>query len=402
MEKNRWLDFLSNNLQAQIHLEWSRKLQTWAIFILGFISYGLAVGAMGDTGSRTFMFASKVLFLFFFHALMFFGFYFPTLTQKGEGAVTRFLGIRDFSSLTAIFVLKLIQFLIVAIISWQVLDGLKMARLSDFFLFTAWFNFGVSIFYLLASVFFALSYFSFPSFLVKFTEKSQKFFYVMASFHVVAALLLIFGYLEGVQIGTALFFEQVALVSLFWFFLTAMLLGIGKLLRGSAVPALSALQLEVASGKLQRNEDILRRFQEAFILRRLAFWIKRISHRAATHSHEIAQYTHDAVATIEKDKPSELDLRQVEERYKKADSLYRKLEKENKRFLLAMSLFDLSEAEHEKVEAVRDVFSKELRNAKLELASVRNRIDEKLVAIKNIEFPQITADIQPEKVVSAE
>ena len=96
---------------------------------------------------------------------------------------------------------------------------------------------------------------------------------------------------------------------------------------------------------------------------------------------------------VEREKPTEMDLLQVDGRYKKADSLQRKFEREAQRFQLCLSLFDFNEAERERIEKLRDQFSRELRNSKLELASVRKRIDDKLVFIKNTHLTLLASDI---------
>ena len=149
-----------------------------------------------------------------------------------------------------------------------------------------------------------------------------------------------------------------------------------------------AMEIACAIDALEHNEDILARFREVFIHPRLSFWVHKQSHRAASRSHEIAQYAHDALSLVSRDKPTELDLRQVEDRYRRADKMYKKLERDDNRFAFCSTLFDISEAEQEKIEELRDQFSRELRNAKLELASVRKKIDETLVSLKNIQIPQ--------------
>ena len=50
---------------------------------------------------------------------------------------------------------------------------------------------------------------------------------------------------------------------------------------------------------------------------------------------------------------------------------------------ISVTFLDLIEVESERVGRLHDQYSRECRNAKLELASIRKRIDEKLVALKN-------------------
>ena len=140
---------------------------------------------------------------------------------------------------------------------------------------------------------------------------------------------------------------------------------------------------EDTAGKIEHSEPILLRLKEAFVRPRLDRWTRQTSHALLSRAHEIAQFVHEALRLADLEKPSEMDLRQVEERHKRAEQIFKKLEKANQQFVVSVFFFELSDAEREKVETVRDLYSRELRNAKLELAGVRKHIDEKLVAIKD-------------------
>jgi hypothetical protein len=268
-------------------------------------------------------------------------------------------------------------------LSYQAATGLEEAGLSPFFGFVSWTNFLLSFFYLGSCLFYFAGLFFFPGALVKLAERSGKSAYVFLALHLAFFFLLGFGYSEISPIGSPGFFEHFRIAGLFWIFIGTSVLFLGKLLKESFVPALAVLELEVASGKLERSEEILGRLKGAFIFRRLSSWLDRLSRTVTAKAHEIAQLTHDAVALVSREKPTEIDLRLVEDRYRRADNVYKKLEKENQRFLLSLSLFETTESENEKINERKDQFSRELRNAKIELAGVRKRIDERLVALKN-------------------
>jgi len=397
MEKPRWLDFLSARLKSQISLENGEKAQSWALALLCLICVGFAFQAVGNPEGQSFLYGTKILFLIFFHLLLILGFYLPSLLQKGEKPLARLLGIKDFTGLMAVSLVLTFYTVVVFMLSHQTAAGTGELGVSNFFTFVAWTHFLFAGLYLLGCLFYFTSLFFFPNALVKFVERSGKSVYVFLSLHATFFFLLGFGYAEMAPIGSPTFFEQLRVAGLFWIFIVTSILLISQWLRESSVPALASLELEVASGKLERTEEILERFKEAFVLKRLSFWINRLSHTVATKGHEIAQLTHEAVNFVSREKPTEIDLRVVEERHRRADHVYKKLEKENQRFLVSLSLFELTDAERTKVEELRDQFSRELRNGKLELASVRQRIDERLVALKN----QVPVQVPVEKIPAA-
>jgi hypothetical protein len=232
------------------------------------------------------------------------------------------------------------------------------------------------------SLFFFAAQAFFPGFLGKVMEWGNKPAWVLASLHAVVFLLLGLGYTETVPLGSAGFFEQLRVAGVFWIGLFCLSRFVISLLHESSVAALSDLELEVAADRLESHESILGRYKEAYVSKRLSLWLAGTSRRIAAQAHDIASHTHESVQLINSRKPSEFDLRKVEDAYKHADAVYRRMEKENQRFHGYQALLDLGEAEREKIEEVRDLFSRELRNAKLELASVRKRIDEKLVSLK--------------------
>lgn len=387
MEKNRWLDFLSPRLRSQISLENAEKAQTWAFALLGLISFGAALAAVGASQGRTFLASTKVLFLVLFYLILLVGVHLPSRLQRGEKPIARLLGVRDFVSLSLISITIAFYAVVIQMLSHQFAASLSETGGSNFLGFVAWTNDVVIFIHTAACFFFLASLLFFPKGIAKALEHAPKFRMPLLWIHGALALLLSFGYTEFVAIGSPDFFEQLRVAGLFWISIGCSLLLVGKLLHESTVPALAALELDVASGRLERSEDIMARFKDAFVSRRLVSWIGRIARSVADKTEKIARFSHEAVTLVSREKPSEVDLTQVEDRYRRAESLHRKLEKENQRFLLSISLFDLSDAARVKVEELREQISRELRNAKLEVASVRKRIDEQLTALRS-QMPQ--------------
>ncbi len=389
MEKGRWLEFLSSKLKSQISRENARKAQTWGFALLSLLALGAALQSIGTSERETFVFGVKVLFLFLAHVVFVLGFYLPGRLQKGEKPLANSLQVRDFTSLAAIFLGITFYTVVTLVLSWQVIGSVNFPRLSGFFSFIAWTNF---LFFLTYAAFQTFSLFSFlfsPNALIRFIERSAKAIPTLLGIHAVSILLWMMAYSELNPVGSPAFFDQLRAAGLFWIFVSSSILFISRLLEESSVPSLVALEFDVVSGKLEQNEEILARLKTTFASRRLSSWLNHLSHVIAAQAHQIVQSTHEAVSFAMREKPTEVDLRQVEERYRKAERTYKKLEKESLRFLFQVSLFELAEAEREKVETVREQFSRELRNAKLELASVRKRIDETLVAFRNTQISSL-------------
>ena len=384
MEKENWREFLATKIRSQIALETSERIQTWALALSGFLSLGFALGAMHEASS-SFLFTSKFLFLVFFHLWIIFALCVPSLLQKGENAVSTLLGIRDWSTLVWSFLALAFYAGVVWHLSLQISQAAGETQLSAFVGLLLGINLVAASLYFFAGLFSLAGLFFFPKALGQVLEKGSKLTTGLLIFHSIFALFLCLAYGEMGKIGSAAFFEEFRFVGLFWIFIFTSLLLIARLLGESAIPFLSALEFEVVSGKLERRDDILARFKEAYLSRRFGAWIHQLSRSVATSAHEIAGFTHEAVSFVSVSKPSETDLIKVEDRYRKAETRSKKLDRDNQRFLLCLSLFHLSEAERERVEALRDQFSRELRNAKLELVSVRKQIDDKLVALKNSE-----------------
>lgn len=397
LSSEQWMNFLSSRLKAQISIENAEKVQTWAMAIVGMTALGLALKGISVITSLPAIFAIKTQFIALFHAVMVFGFYLPALLQKGEKLQARFLSVRDNTSLTLISLAFAFFALVVFMVSQQAAGQVGSLKVSGYFSFIAAANVVISGFYLAACAFLAFGFIAMPNLLIKAADKTSKLPHVLFSVHAVGFFLTGAAYSELSSLGSSRFFEHFLVSAEFWIFILASVFFIARLLGESQVASLTSLEFEVTSGKLERHEDILARFRDVFIRRRLLFWINRLSHRVAAKAHEIASYTHDAMQYVDRDKPTEVDLAQVEGRYKKADSLQRGFERESQRFQLCLSFFDFNEAERERIEKLRDQFSRELRNTKIELASVRKRIDDKLVSIKNSQVTLLSSNVTPSK-----
>lgn len=383
MSSHSWLSFLSSRLAAQINLENARRLRLWFLALVAAFSLGYALNSLGRFEDRSFLIGIKNFYLFIFHGVLISVYYLPAMLQKGEKPLARLLGVKDFLTLTVFSLAFAFSAYVTFLLAWQNVTVLESMGTSSVFILTAWINFFMAAVYFFGILFYGTSLFFFPSALVKLAERSGKWGAAGLLTHAILLLLQALTVSEISAFGSLVFFDQLRIAALFWIFTMAFVLFLGRILEESKVPALAALELDVASGKLNREEDILLRLKEAFALKRLLAWTNRISYQASAKTHEIARYAHDAVSLVDRENPTELDLRQVEDRYRKGEQVFKKLDKDHQRFLLSVSYFDLSDLERERVEALRDQFSRDLRNAKIELASIRKKIDEKLVALKN-------------------
>ncbi len=383
MDKSRWLDFVSSRLKSQISLENSEKAETWAFILLALASFGAALASVAANRDPAFIAGTKVLFMVLFYAILLLGVHLPAFLQKGEKPLARLFGIRDFTALSLFSIGVTFYAVILWMLSHQLATSGEAYERSAFFTFVAWFSDLAAFLHLAACLFFVIGLAVFPKALVKIAENGGRFRYPLLALHSLLFLLLGFVSAEKTPLGSPDFFEQFRAAGLFWIFALSSLLLIGQWLRPSSVPSLAALELDVASGRLDRPEDILTRFKDAFISRRLVSWLGRLSSFVANQTGKIASFAAEAMSLVSRENPSEVDLNQVEDRYRKAEAFHQQLNRENQRFLLSVFLFDLNEAARFKVEELRDQFSRELRNAKIEVASVRKRIDEQLVSIKN-------------------
>lgn len=384
MEKNDWLSFLSSRLKSQISLENFERFQTWLLAFVCIFSLGAAFKEISQTANRDFIFETKVLFIILVHTFALLGFYVPALLERGQKTAARILNLRNFSSLIMNAAGLIALAVIFSQVSHQIFSGLAARDAAGFVMFVSGANMVFYYAYLACGIFFFASLAFFPQALVAAAEKAgSRVQYVVAGTHLGLLILLGFSYAGVVEIGSASFFEQFRLAGLFLIALGGAAFLVGRFLKESAVPAIAALEFEVSSGRLERHEDILERYSEAFVSRKLFAWLARYRHSVASKSHDIASYTHEAVSLVDQRKPTETELRKVEDCYKKADQICRRLGRENNRFMVAATFFDVNEIERAEIEAIKDEFSRQLRNAKLELVSVRKRIDEKLVALKN-------------------
>ncbi|OGW78452.1 MAG: hypothetical protein A2Z83_04705 [Omnitrophica bacterium GWA2_52_8] len=387
MDKLRWAEFLAAKLKSQIDLEASERLQAWGLGLLSLCVLGYSFGAVASS-SGEFIFTSKIMFLVLFHALMAVGVYLPSFLQRGEKPLAHFFHVRDFTSLVFAGAFLSFYAIIIFMLSTQILSQLGEGEFSNFHHIIFWINAVFSFLYVGACLFFCAGLALWPSVVSKIWEKGSRWQIAFLMTHVVLFSGIGFAHGGLIPLGSPVFLREFFVTALFWVAIVSSLLFAAHLWTESSIPALADLELEVATGRLQRSEDILPRYKQAFLLKRLVSWVNRISRKVATQAHEIAGHAHEAVRLVGAEQPSEIDLRLVEERYRKAESTYKKLEKLNHRFSVSISFFNLSEVEREKVEELNNLFSRECRNAKLELASVRKRIDEKLTSLKNTPLAQ--------------
>lgn len=399
MEKVRWIDFLAQRLRSQILFENGRRAQTWVLAFLTFLSLGFALKGISEQSGRTFLYTSKALFLIFFHIVMLMGLLLPSLLRKGEKAAAGALRIKEPTSFVLMGVLVTVYSGVLAWVAWQLIAGAADMRASGLFVFSSWAGFLISSFYLGACLFTLAGFLLFPAVCARIHEKGFRITAVLAGCHGAVLAVSLWSYFSVVPVGSQIFFEQMLMIGLVWVFAVSSVVFLGRALEESVVGMLSTLELEVASQKLERDQDILQRYRECFVSVRLAAWLQRLSHRVASMAHDIAKFTHEAVSHVESEKPSETDLRLVEDRYRRARQVCSRLDRQNERFLLSISLFRLTETEREKAEQIKDQFSRQLRNAKLELTDVRRRIDEKLISLKNNDLqPDQPSEVPVEKV----
>lgn len=387
MEKSEWLDFVASRLKTQISLEAARKAETWALALVGLAALGEAIAILSGAPGERFLASAKVLFLVLFYACLVFGVHFVGFLQRGEKPAARVLGIQDFTSLTAAALAVTFYSFVILSVSHQGVVNAADFGASGFFLFTLWLNDLLALLQSLAAVFFLVSLLFFPRLIRKFGGHGGKVRPVLFGVHLALGLLLAIGYSEWVTIGSSVFFEGLRLTGLFWIFIVVSLLWLGRVLQPSAVPALAALERDVAADRLEHSEDILERFKTAFLSRRLLVWMAGLSRTLAAETERVARFSHEAIHLTDRERPSEIDLNLVEERCRKAEAAQKRLERLEGRFLVSLSLFDLNEPARAKGEELRDQFSRELRTTKLEIVSVRKRIDEKLVSLKPRELP---------------
>ncbi len=384
MDSNRWLEFISSKIRSQISYENARKAENWAVALLAALALTGSFSAVGSQeAGNPVLFGSKVLFLVFFHAFMALGVFLPAVLQKGQKPFSRLTGIRDYTSLLVISLILTFYAGVTICVSWQAaFTQSEVIIASNFFKFVLGLNVLPALFYFLTAVFGFWGLAAFPSGFQKFLDGVIKGSKIFLAVHTAFLFLLFMAYTEISAVGSPGFFQHLHIAGLFWVFMACSLFLAGRLLQPSFVQALSGLELEIASNRFERPELILSRYKEIFVSKRLDLWVRRTSRVLSERAHEIAANSHDAVNFVSREKPSEIDLRQVEERYRRAETNARKLEREYNRFLLNYSLWVLNEVEQHKADELRDQFSKESRNAKLETASVRKRIDERLIALR--------------------
>lgn len=384
MDSNRWLEFISSKIRSQISYENARKAENWAVALLAGLALAGGFAAVGSQeAGNPVLFGSKVLFLIFFHAFMTLGVFLPALLQKGQKPFSRLTGIRDYTSLLVVSLILTFYAAVTVCVSWQAAFGKNdVITTSNFFKFVLGLNVIPSAFYFSTAILGFWGLAAFPAGFQKFLDGIIKGSKIFLAVHAGFLFLLFMAYTEISAVGSPSFFQHLHIAGLFWVSMACSLFLAGRLLQPSFIQTLSGLELEIASSRFERPELILSRYKEIFVSKRLDLWIRRTSKVLLERSHEIATNSRDAVSFVSREKPSEIDLRQVEDRFRRAEMNTRKLECEYSRFLLNYSLWVLNEVEQHKADELRDQYSKESRNAKLEIASVRKRIDECLIALR--------------------
>ena len=402
MEKGNWIGFLASKIQSQIQLENARKMRT---ILLGLVSVGVlgySLNAVGHFSGRMFFQTSKLMFILFYHGLMVLMVYLPMQLRKGEKSLAGFWGIKDFTGLVLISSGMAFYSLIALLLSFQIAGVAGDLSSAGFLAVVAWLNVAVLFFYAAGFAVFFAGLLWFPAFLSKGVPFVSRSVPVLMGIHAVLLALLGSGYTDNVKLGSPAFFEQFFVMALFWAFIVGSLLFLGRLLDDSAIPALSALELDLFSGKAEKEQEILERYRNAYTPARFSAWIDRLSGQSVTLAKDIRRYAQEAIALVSREKPTEIDLYQVEDRYKRAESLCKRLEKSGQRFQAGISVMDTHVLQQAKIEYLRDQYSRDSRNARLELAGVRKRIDERLVALKNAAIAEAAAMVPPAPPTQAE
>ncbi len=375
MQKDSWPAFISEKIRIQVTVENARKVQTWAFGVLALVMMMQSAAAFNNIPGRAFLLLTQFLFVTAFHILLSLGVYLPQKLQKGAKVFSRMLSLRDFTSL--IF-MTLSLGAITAIVfqaSFQVIHGAEELQATGMMIFFSWANLLTAGIYLAGFVLMWAGMIFMPGFLARSFEKLSGRPGVFALLHGVLAVMSLISYSHAVEIGSAPFFEQFRLVVLFWMTLVAVVSWMARVLEESSLPALQSLELEIASSKIERSEDVLFRFKQAFMSRRLIHWVEKLAEGLAKISDEISQCLQQCVTVAAQAKPTEAQLAWMEDRYRRAVSRTGRMARHQQKFLLALSFLNLLEVEEEQVETLKDAFSKEIRHAKLEVAGVRKKLD---------------------------
>lgn len=401
---NSWIELLSSKIRAQIALDNARKAETWALLILSFACLGFALDGLRPIGSGTYIFSAKILFLAAFHFILLAAVYLPALLQKREKAWASFFGIKDVTGLGFIGGLVLFQLAVVNSLAFQAASGAgNFVDGSAFSAFLLWVNFLFTGTLLATLAWCVLAACFFTGLKSRGFWPGKKVFFTFLGFHVLLPVLLLFGYADVVALGSVPFFEQFRVVAFFWGALGAWLLLAAKALRQSPLNAFQDLELETASGNARGDAEILTRLQDALVSERFAAWLGAEQASFAAVAGQMVQSTREAVNGVTRKTLAETDIRKVEDHYKKAESLSRKLEKKYQRFLLLISFLDLNPRETERAASLRDLFSRDLRHSKLELATIRRGLDEILLSSANpVASLSLPGPQEPEKTAVVE
>lgn len=372
-----WVGYLAERVRAEERAEWVRKLECWGLFALALFSFTTAAKLFLEQRSEI---PVELFSLFLFHAVMFFALYLPGRIEKERRVLSETLQIVDYSSFSFVWIGITAYLILIAKMSFAVVSQYESEQaLSSIFL---WANAVISWGYCILSFLVGIGFWMIPALLTKLNAISGRLSSVLFYTHLVIGVGLGWISLAVSQMGTASFFGEFLVAVLAWIFVASSLLLISKAFQKSRLESLRRLQSEMMVKALAKPEEWPARFQEASVSPRISASAKSISQDVLKKSHQMANYVQEALSVVSSEKPSEIDLIRVEDRYRKAEHLSRRLEKDHQRFVIAANLFCLGEAEQAKLDKLQDLFLREIRNSKLELASVRKKIDERLMLFK--------------------
>lgn len=381
-----WIGYLAERVRAEERIEWVRKLECWGLFAVMAFSFTTAAKLFLEQRSEI---PVELFSLFLFHTVVFFAIYLPGRIERERRVLSETLQIVGYSSFSFVWIGITAYLILIAKASSSVASEYQSEQaLANIFL---WGNAVIAWGYCILSFLVGLGFWAFPTFLTKLNTISGRLSSVLFYIHLALGAGLGWISLSVSPLGTASFFGEFLVAALAWVFVASSLLFISKAFQKSRLESLRRLQSEMMVKPLAKPEEWPARLQEASVSPAIAASAKTISQDILKKSHQMANYIQEALSVVSSEKPSEIDLIRVEDRYRKAEHLSRKLEKDHERFVIAASLFCLGEAEQAKLDKLQDLFLREIRNSKLELASVRKKIDERLMAFKSQSLASSTA-----------
>lgn len=385
---NTWIDFLSVRIQSQIRKEISDRAHTWALGLLSLVALVFTLSNIKAAPGPADLFASKLLTLVLFQPVVFFAFFLPNILDAKSKPVSRFLGIRDFSEFIFSGISLVFFLYIICTVNFQVGAAAAKFKLPGLTTVFIWTHFALSAGYLISLLTHFAGYFFAPAVSLKLSSLREKLYPILAGLHAVFFLILGLGYNELLPIGSKPFFSHLLVAAPFFIFTLSFLAFRGAVSKESPVASLENLHLDLQRGSLLNEKLIQARIEDAFISNRFADWISQISYQTDTQAQGISALTNQILSTVQHGLPRELDLQLVEDHYKKAAAMLKKCEKAALRFSYSTKYLTTDALALTFIEEITDQFAREIRNARLDLASIRRQIDEHLVTLKN-EMKQI-------------